>query len=381
MDFLKHQPRLLTLAAVALVLLSACNTATPAEVTTTPISGFALPEHLPLESSAVQPADWPTLPDDLFFLRDGQVQRLPAGGVPEVVVQVTDSTIVDFRVTPDGNTVAYATASGKLGTVNRQTGDQVRITLPNRRAYIGFSLAPDGKTVSVSDSEGIWLVTLPAGELTQLLGNPASETGVTMWLPHAWSPDGRWLLANLASGDNFPLYLIDVQSGRFRKVQDGCQGEVPQAAWSGDNLWVSTSECGEAGDLVLLEIAADADWPILRRSPEDLAGTLVPYGWLALPGDRLAFANYDAGANVPGGLYFLEADGTLATLLSAPCVTADDGSCIPVEWGLVTWAPDARAFALTGVEDTIVIGTLEEGALWDMRALLGGATEFQWGLP
>ncbi|MBN1919772.1 MAG: hypothetical protein JW892_00890 [Anaerolineae bacterium] len=382
MGSLIHQPRFLYMAMVGLLLLSACTTASAPEAAATPVPNFALPEHLPLESTAAQPDAWPTLPDDLFFLRAGQVWRLPAGGSPETLVQVTDSEIVDYRVTSDGVTVAYRTADGALGTVNRKTGDQVRITLPNRRAYVGFSLAPDGTAVSVSDAEGLWLVTLPDGTLTQLLGNPASEAGLTTtWLPGAWSSDGRWLLANLASSDNYPLYLIDVQSARFRKVQDGCQGEVPQAAWSGANLWVSTSECGAAGDLALLEIAADSDWPVLRRSPEAYAGKLVPFGWMALPGDRLAFANYDAGAGVPSGLYFLEADGTLATLLSASCVAAADGSCIPVEWGLVTWAHDARAFVLTGVEGTVVIGDLEAGALWDMRALLGDATLFQWALP
>lgn len=382
MVWLKVQLRYLGLLVAALLLLSACNTSASPEATPTSVPVFSLPTHLPLESNAAQPDSWPALPDDFFFLRAGQVWYWPAGGEPEALVQVTDSEIVDYRVTPDGVTVAYRTAAGALGTVNRKTGDQVRITLPNRRAYVGFSLAPDGTSVSVSDAEGLWLVTLPDGTLTQLLGNPASEAGLTTtWLPNAWSSDGRWLLANLASSDNYPLYLIDVQSARFRKVQDGCQGEVPQAAWSGDNLWVSTSECGAAGDLALLEIAGDSDWPVLRRSPEAFAGKLVPFGWMALPGDRLAFANYDAGAGVPSGLYSLEADGTLATLLSAACVTAADGSCIPVEWGLVTWAPDARAFVLAGVEGTAVVGDLEAGALWDMRALLQGATNFQWGLP
>ncbi|OQB01209.1 MAG: hypothetical protein BWY25_01307 [Chloroflexi bacterium ADurb.Bin222] len=373
--------RLLYAVIVAVLLGSACTATPTPEVTPTEVPVLPLPEHLPLEGRAIQPATWPDLPADLFFLRDGQLWRWPAGGEPEVLVKVLDSEITDYRVTPDGETVAYLTRAGKLGTVNRKTGDQVRVTLPHRLAYVGFSLAPNGAALSVSDAEGLWWVALPSGETEPLLGNPESASGTTMWLPEGWSADGRWLLANLKAGDNYALYLIDVQSGRFRKLQEGCLGEVPQAAWSSaDRLWLSTSECGAGGELVLTEIASGADWSVLRHSPQSVAGKLTPFGWMAMPGDRLAFANYDVGLGVAAGLYFLEADDTLVPLLTASCIAGDDGSCIPVEWGLVTWSADASAFALTGVNGAVVLGAVQEGALWDMRVLLKGASRYQWGL-
>jgi len=71
---------------------------------------------------------------------------------------------------------------------------------------------------------------------------------------------------------------------------------------------------------------------------------------------------------------------TLVPLLTASCIAGDDGSCIPVEWGLVTWSADASAFALTGVNGAVVLGAVQEGALWDMRVLLKGASRYQWGL-
>ena len=381
MRFTRMHAWILCLMMSLALSVSACAAPAPPTVPPTPAPVLPLPATLPLEGRAQAATTWPTLPDDLFFLREGQLWRWPAGGEPEALVKVLDSPVVDYRVTPDGQTLAYLTGAGNLGTVNRRTGDQVRVTLPNRRPFVGFSLAPDGATLSVSDADGLWLIALPSGAATQLLGNPTSASGVATWLPQAWSPNGRWLLANLAAGDSYPLYAIDVQVGRYRKVQDGCLGEVPQAAWSEAGLWVSTSQCGEGGDLVLTEPSGRPDWDVIRRSPEATAAQLSPFAWMALPGERVAFAHYDLVGALAAGLYVLEADGALQPLLTAPCIAAADGSCISVEWGLVTWAADAGAFALPGVSGELVVGDLKAGVLWDLRELLRGATNFQWGAP
>lgn len=355
----------------------ACQ-ALPATVPPTPATPPPL-AALPLTGQAHTAVTWPALPDDLFFLREGQLWHWPAGAEPVSLVKVLDSAVKDYRVTPDGQTIAYLTRAGKLGTVNRRTGDQVRVTLPNRRPFVGFALAPDGSRLAVSDADGLWMIALPSGEVTQLLGNPPSESGVTTWLPQSWSPDGRWLLAHLAAADEYPLYAIDVQVRRYRQIQDGCLGEVPHAAWSATGLWLSTSRCGEGGALVLLQPSGRPDWEVLRRSPA--TAQLLPSAWQALAGERLAFAQYDLGSGPSAGLYFLDAEGALVPVLTAACIADAAGDCMAVEWGLATWAADARAFVLPGLTGELLIGDLQAGVLWDLRELLRGATNFQWGLP
>lgn len=98
----------------------------------------------------------------------------------------------------------------QLVVVDR-SGKVVR-TLGAPARYLGWSLSPDGKTISVSrvDSEAktdaIWLINAVSGAPRRLTFAPGQ------YQYQAWSPDGQWLYYGLAPGG-----VIDV----YRKRSDG----------------------------------------------------------------------------------------------------------------------------------------------------------------
>lgn len=368
---------LLAAGVILAASLTACGSAEP-----TPPPVLTLPESLPLAATATVATKLPRLPNDLTYLQAGKIWTLPAHTQqPKVLAEVAAGSIVDYRINRSGEVLAFRTGDDLLYVVNRTTGDRVDVQLPFARSFVGFTLSPDGTYLAVGDANGLYAITLPEGTLTEVKPNPTSEEGATTWIPTSWSDDNRWLIANLAVFDNYPLYLIDVRTGELRELMQGCVGEVPQGVWDTEGVWLATTSCGEPGGLHLVKPVGGLDWPVLRSTPEEASQSLIPYGWEVITGDRLAFTQYDLDSGYPTGLYWLDADNSLIPILTAACITSEGDRCLPIEYGFARWAPDGAAFSLYGVENDIVIGELAGATLWDVSRLLEGATNFQWSFP
>ena len=80
------------------------------------------------------------------------------------------------------------------------------------------------------------------GELETVLA--ADRTGLTINQPKV-SPDGRYLLATMAEYGNFPifqessdLYLIDLESGEYRRLEINSERQDTWHSWSTNGRWI-----------------------------------------------------------------------------------------------------------------------------------------------
>ncbi len=151
-------------------------TATP---TPTPEPTPTLPPGLilPPEPSAPQTDEWPALPADLYFLREGQLwQWLAEGGVAEAIPPSTDTltdtasltettetegtssnpTVVAYALTADGRYLVYATASGEAHLVDRAQWES--IPLPTSGRLVKDATAAPTRVVITPD--GRWMIYL-----------------------------------------------------------------------------------------------------------------------------------------------------------------------------------------------------------------------------
>jgi len=72
----------------------------------------------------------------------------------------------------------------------------------------------------------------------------AEQTGLTINQPKV-SPDGRYLLATMAEYGNFPifqessdLYLIDLESGQYRRLEINSERQDTWHSWSSNGRWI-----------------------------------------------------------------------------------------------------------------------------------------------
>ncbi|MFP4393770.1 MAG: hypothetical protein ACLFTI_00785 [Anaerolineales bacterium] len=145
-------------------------TATP---TSTPEPTPTLPPGLilPPEPSTPQTDEWPALPADLYFLREGQLwQWLAEGGVAEAIPQPTSAateatetegtssnpTVVAYALTSDGRYLVYATANGEAHLVDR--AQWASIPLPTSGRLVKDAAATPTRLAITPD--GRWMIYL-----------------------------------------------------------------------------------------------------------------------------------------------------------------------------------------------------------------------------
>jgi TolB protein len=202
---------------------------------------------------------WPTWAADarsLFLIseRGGDSdlwqQRLARDGRPaDPLHPVTAGLgIRSAVVSRDGRRVAY--------TKGRRIANLWRVpVLPDRRAtwsdaeqltfeqaFIeSVDLAPDGRRLLIgSDRAGnhdVWLMSLPAGELTRVTTDPAAD-----WGPR-WSPDGRSLVFYSHRTGNRDVWTMPVEGGAARRITTD-PGQDMWPNWPPDGKTVSFFRTG-----------------------------------------------------------------------------------------------------------------------------------------
>jgi len=230
-----------------ILLLVGCGgdepeTPTPAPVVEsgqmTPVIPTATPAALP-PTATENPATRPTrvvipdiLPAALYFLQDGQIQRLESDGVTLTQFTQEAQPITDFDVSPVDARLVYV-AGNSLIEANPQYGTRIvkvvgtplgekpppdwvvpHISSPH--------FSPDGSQIAFG-LNGINLI--PAGEATEytllLPSDPYPEpnnpprSAVRFFFPDQWSPDGTKLAVFMAywpEGGNIALFDLPTSS-------------------------------------------------------------------------------------------------------------------------------------------------------------------------
>jgi WD40 repeat protein len=160
-----------------------------------------------------------TLPADLYYRAPQagtvQVWRLPASGDPPEALTAATADVMSFAVSPDGERIVYTSGGALwLAGIGTPNAEQL-VTLSERAATAGASarFSPDGARVAYADG-GIRLIDLETRAVSRLVDDqqPTGEEArlVQVYGRPQWSPDGAWLLVQVAFYEGGDLALMAV---------------------------------------------------------------------------------------------------------------------------------------------------------------------------
>jgi len=236
--------------------------------------------------AAQNPKDWPWLPDnDFIFSPDGTRRieisteatiRADGTGIEHPILSVVDSKngkalarLDDQQQysrdkstwSSDGKRIVSGDSFGLESTIiwDAATG-KVLFTLPNefdgQRASVGnFKWSPDGLRIAAGE-----FLLGPAGENKGLLVVWDASTGkqdrvLTAGLNNervdilAWSPDAKWLVEGLASGQ---ILLWDIVQYRPLAFLIGHEGLIAGFSWSDDSRFLAAN--GSDGTVMIWKL-------------------------------------------------------------------------------------------------------------------------------
>ena len=128
---------------------------------------------------------------------------------------------MDASWSPDGKSVLYSTADGKLGLARSDgTGAHTLASIQGRASFP--RLSPDGKTIRFSKDDGIWEMSSTGGELRRLFPGANGYTCCGHW-----SPDGNTFYFN----SNFQIFAHDERRSFFHKPGPPVQLTTAPMEW------------------------------------------------------------------------------------------------------------------------------------------------------
>ncbi|MGZ4395747.1 MAG: hypothetical protein ACXVZ2_10345 [Gaiellaceae bacterium] len=192
-------------------------------------------------------------------------------------------------------------------------------------------LTPDGRSVAVRRSDGIYLLSTDGGKVLRRLTERRLR-------PQAWSPDGQTLIAT-RTGQLAVLELdaIDRKTGRVRVLDSGSMYGFDFSP-NGDEIVYSRAPtvsgqglCGDVFDLYVAKLAGGAP----RRMTRDGADAFPIWG-----SKGIAFSRFPGGGSVEDcsapGIWTMSPDGsnTKPVIDRAPSNLAGDGlyGLQPLAW-------------------------------------------------
>lgn len=214
---------------------------------------------LPALILPVQAQDGLNLPTELYILRnDGVVQRYGLGASGVQTVTPDDEFVVDFRVAPDGNWLAYRTQTGLF--LHQMHNDTDLIVLEGSQAGVPGTRGR-GETIAWSpSSDAIAYTTLDGGRVYFRQSNTFSDLGTPNLRHLLWSPDGRYLAAE--ANDNI-WWIFRRESGQMILTS-----AIPGAYGA---AWVSLTALvfpPIEGGLNVMDLAAGNQQTVLLAGPQ-----------------------------------------------------------------------------------------------------------------
>ena len=226
----------------------------------------------------------------------GEIFTLPAEkGDPR---NLTETPGVHERTpawSPDGKTIAWISdQSGECQLVLApQDGKGSRRSLPlgGSGFYVRPAWSPDSKKISFLDnSQALFWIDVESGRVTKVDQEPVY--GVLTSIPHAWSPDSKWLAYAVSLRTGFRQVRVhEIASGQSQPVTDG--------------LSDASDPCFDAGGKYLYFTASTDAGPALTwfsQASSDIEATNSLYLAVLARGEPSPFASQsdeEAGSAEP----------------------------------------------------------------------------------
>lgn len=255
----------------------------------------------------------------------------------------------------------------------------------------GVLLSPDGRTLAVSDSDGLSLVDMATTHARRVADHFNYMDDGVRWrvtTPSQWSPDGRWLGLRISHYEGGSAAWLDATGGPVRDVADSVDGISygSTLALGADRIVHAHYDVDYGGGhLAALDPTLGEVW----RMPAASVGEARTQAFDAVVvGGEVRFGMWRSmdGGPSENGIFAMPL-GEHATeprrLLSLPTeVHYHHNGGVP---GDLTWAGDGSAFVLTGEageprDDVVLIGAETDRGwrLFDATAVLDGARGVRW---
>jgi tol-pal system beta propeller repeat protein TolB len=137
-------------------------------------------------------------------------------------------------LSPDGTRIAYVSSRPKTPQIysSNLDGSDERVEAPappkTRVYHTSPDWSPDGRMIAYQQQNGdfqVWVVNRADHKVRKLTSKGENEDP-------SWAPDARHIALTSNRGGAKAIWILDVQSGRFRQLT--ASGDARLAAWSGD---------------------------------------------------------------------------------------------------------------------------------------------------
>ena len=260
--------------------------------------------------------------------------------------------------------------------------------------------SPDGKSMSWSDMQGIWLAD-ESGSAPRLIQpnqvyvtDPRGQQSTThvVYDQLAWSPDSKFLLMKIIPSETGVQWyaILDTRKARLVDIPDSADysNQSAKITWTYEGMLLLAHSSNPELDLP----AFIHTWQIVPTSnnilgtdqiqnleaqssqgPQDAASaTICPLSFQRLDAATYRLAMLDAEGKVTGSLNELNMEKNILKPLME----------IPPDTEAVLWAPDASGALLLGKHGQILFASILNRKLIDLLPIVGEeAHSFSWLAP
>ncbi|TAH38025.1 MAG: peptidase S41 [Planctomycetota bacterium] len=193
----------------------------------------------------------------------GEIVTLPAEkGDPRNLTNTVGAHERYPAWSPDGKTIAWFSDEGGENRLvlapQDGKGERRALALGGAGFYEQPVWAPDGKKLAyVDNSQALYWIDVESGKVTKVDQEPIYR--VFPGLPHAWSPDSRWLAYAIGTRTGFrQVRLHEIASGQTQSVTDGLS-DASDPAFDANGKYLYLTASTDAGPFLSWFSQASAD--------------------------------------------------------------------------------------------------------------------------